>query len=154
MPMTFHQIALEIFGKNISNNLPWQYLLDSLRVFLHCQISLDLSLVDAVDRYPGEEPSNEAAPECVTISEVCLEIEQFHPATFIVPLPDSGGSSNILVPLDDDGEEAAKHAAGLEDVRPDDSLDATNRGVEYTDGKYNKAGNVEVESCNLKIRTL
>ena len=149
MPMTFHQIALEIFGKNISNNLPWQYLLDSLRVFLHCQISLDLSLVDAVDRYPGEEPSNETAPEGVTPPQVWLEIEQFHPAAVIVPLPDRGGSSNILVPLDDDGEEASEHAGGLEDIRPDDRLDTANSRVEDADGEYDEAGNIQVKPSDL-----
>ena len=81
--------------------------------------------------------------------EVWLEIEQFHPATVIVPLPDSGGSSNILVPLDDDGKEAAKHAGGLEDVSPDDSLDAANSRVEYTDSEYDEAGNVQVEARDL-----
>ena len=149
MPMTFHQIALEIFGKNISNSLPWQYLLDSLRVFLHCQISLDLSLVDAVDRYPGEEPSNEAAPEGVSPAQVWLKVEQLHPPTLVVAAPDCVGSPDIVVPLDDDGKEAAKHTGCLEHVRPDDRLDAAYRCVEYADSKYNKAGDVKVESRHL-----
>ena len=120
-----------------------------MRWFLHGEISLDLSLVDAVHRNPGEEPSNEAAPESVTLSQVWLEIKQFHSATVIVPLPDGGGSSNILVPLDDDGEEASEHAGGLEDIRPDDRLDTADSRVEDADGEYDEAGNIQVEPRDL-----
>ena len=120
-----------------------------MRWFLHSEISLDLSLVDAVHRDPGEEASNEAAPESVTTTKVWLEVEQLHPAAVIVALPDGGGASHVLVPLDDDRQEAAEHAGGLEDIRPDDSFDAANSRVEYTDSEYDEAGNVQVEARDL-----
>ena len=87
----------------------------------------------------------------MTTPQVWLEIEQLHPATVIVPLPDGGGPAHVLVPLDDDGQKAAEHAGGLEDVRPDDSLDTADSRVEYTDSEYDEAGYVQVEPCDLGL---
>lgn len=78
----------------------------------------------------------------MTHTEVGVEIKYFNSSTVIVPAPHDVGPTDVVVALDDDGEEASKHANGLEDIGPHDGLDATNSSVENANGKDDKTGNV------------
>ena len=113
-----------------------------------------MGLIDAINRDPGEEAANDQAPEGVSPSEVRVEVEELHPPAVVVPVPDLLGPAHVVVPLDDDGQEAAEHAGGLEHVCPHDGLDATDGGVENADSKDHKTGNIEIESGDLNITLL
>ena len=67
----------------------------------------------------------------------------------VVDVKDSRGTAGIKVALDDDGEEGAKHADGLEGVRPHDCLDPPDRRVEDADDEDDNDGNVEGEAGDL-----
>ena len=48
------------------------------------------------------------------------------------------------LPHDDDRQTGEEHAEGLEHIRPDDRLDASERSVEYTDTEGDEDGQVRV----------
>ena len=117
-------------------------ILESLRFLSGSEISLNLCLIDAIDGNPRKESSNEQSPECMTYTKIGVEVKNFNSSTVIIPAPDYISASDVIVALDDDGEEASKHANGLEDIGPHDGLDATNSSVENANGKDDKTGNV------------
>ena len=51
--------------------------------------------------------------------------------------------------FNDDGEEASKHTDCLEDISPHYSFDSSDCGIEDTNSKDHKAGNVQIETSNL-----
>ena len=53
------------------------------------------------------------------------------------------------LPHDDDRQTGEEHAEGLEHIRPDDRLDASERSVEYTDTEGDEDGQVDIEAGNL-----
>ena len=67
----------------------------------------------------------------------------------IVDVEDSRSAPSIEVALDDDREERAKHADGLERVRPHDCLDPSDGRVEDADDEDDDDGNVEGEAGDL-----
>ena len=109
-----------------------------------------MSLIYHVDRDPGEEATNDEAPDCVAPPGIGIKIEKLHSTAFVVFVPDLVSPTHVKVSLDDDREEAPEHAGGLEHVRPHHGLDPADGRVEDADGKNHEAGNVKVEACYLK----
>ena len=80
---------------------------------------------------------------------IWIKVEQFNSARLVIDVEDGRGSTSVKVALDDDGKEGAKHADGLEGVRPHDCLDPPDRRVEDADDKDDDDGNVEGEAGDL-----
>ena len=125
-------------------------ILESLRFLSGGEISLNLCLIDAIDGNPRKESSNQQSPECMTHTKIGVEVKNFNSSTVIIPAPDYICASDVIVALDDDGEEASKHADGLEDICPHDRLDTAYGSVENTNSKDHKTSNVQIKSSNLQ----
>ena len=111
-----------------------------------------MSLIYPVYRDPGEEATNDEAPDCVASPGVGIKVEKLHSAALVVFVPDLVSSAHIKVSLDDDREEADEHAGGLEHISPYHGLDAANGRVETADSENQEAGDVEVKAGDLKSR--
>jgi len=51
-------------------------------------------------------------------------LKKLYSSSLIVCVKDFGGSSGVVVALDDDGDEGAEHDGGLEGVRPHHGLNS------------------------------
>ena len=109
-----------------------------------------MSLIYPVDGDPGEEATNDEAPDGVASPGVRIKVEKLHSAALVVSAPDLISSARVKVSLDDDREEACEHAGGLEHVCPHDGLNAPDGCVETADSENEEAGDVKVKTSNLK----
>ena len=78
-----------------------------------------------------------------------IKVEEFNSSGLIVDVEDSRRAPSIEVALDDDREEGAEHADGLERVRPHDCLDPADGRVEDADDEDDDDGDVEGEAGDL-----
>ena len=78
-----------------------------------------------------------------------IKVEEFNSSGLIVDVEDSRRATSIEVALDDDREEGAEHADGLERVRPHDCLDPADGRVEDADDEDDDDSNVERKPGDL-----
>ena len=83
------------------------------------------------------------------LPRIRIKVEEFNSSGLIVDVEDSRSAPSIEVALDDDREERAKHADGLERVRPHDCLDPSDGRVEDADDEDDDDGDVEREAGDL-----
>ena len=85
----------------------------------------------------------------MTSPGIGIKVEKLHSAALVVSVPDLVSAAHVIVALNDDREEAPKHAGDLEHVSPHDGLDAPNGRVEYADGENHEACYIQVKASYL-----
>ena len=68
-----------------------------------CEVSYEISKAVSYDEGPERMPH----------PHVRLQVEELDPPGLVVPVKDNRGATGVVVALDDNGQERAKHADGL-----------------------------------------